>query len=67
MRLLEKKRDQYDLCPVNELCPSCNCIAIPVNYTDSTGKTFIFNDIKQKIDKLPIDDKFLADPDDFYE
>lgn len=67
MRLLEKKRNQYELCPVNELCPSCNSIAIPVNYTDSSGKTFTFKDIKQKIDTLPITDKFFEDPDDYYE
>jgi len=62
---LELLKDQYDLCPVNELCPACNCIAIPVNYTDSSGKTFKFAEIKHLIANLPTDHKFFADPGDF--
>ena len=58
-----KHKKQYSLCPLNELCPNCHIgFAIPLNYTDKDGKTYLFHTIKEQIALLSPCDDFFEDP-----
>ena len=53
VRQLEKKNAGDAVCPVHEECDICHIgFMIPVNYTDRTGKKFLFDEIKPKIKNL---------------
>ena len=56
VRLLEKRNAADSVCPVKEPCHICHIgFMIPVTYTDTTGKKYLFHEIKPKIKHLDPD------------
>jgi hypothetical protein len=56
VRLLERQNALDSVCPVKEPCHMCHIgFMIPVNYTDKTGKQYLFCEIKPKIKNLDPD------------
>lgn len=59
VRLLEIKNCHDPVCPPREICHICHTgFMIPVNYSNKSGKQYLFNEIKPKIKKLDPDKVF---------
>lgn len=53
VRQLQKQNANHPLCPIIEECDICHIgFMIPVDYTDSNGKKFLFHQLKPKIKSL---------------
>jgi len=56
VRLLARQNVDDPVCPVKEPCHMCHIgFMIPVDYTDKTGKQYLFHEIKPKIRNLDPD------------
>ena len=54
--LLERQNVDDLVCPVKKPCHICHIgFMVPVNYTDKTGKQYLFHEIKPKIKNLDPD------------
>jgi len=53
VRLLESQNANDPVCSVKEECHVCHIgFMIPVKYTDKSGKTYLYHEIKPKIKNL---------------
>jgi len=59
VRLLERQNSLDAVCRIKEECHICHIgFMIPVKYTDSFGKLYLFHEIKPKIKNLDPDTVF---------